>query len=543
MAKGNRFGVRECFRLILRPYRWRVILLSVMTVLQSLLQVSMALVSRFVIDAALGAGNLAFWGVALAANVLLLVGAHSLVAWYANSTYDRLSSTLRQDILRSAVYSTDDRLQAYHSGELLSRGIEDVYTVCDGAVNAIPSLVGMVTRLVATFSAVIFIYPPVAGVLLAVALVVGSVTAGMRPFLKAKYRKVRQTDEKVLSAMQEDLQQLELIQSLEAQEQILKRFDLRTKESLRARFIRRIWSVGSNSLISTASQVGSGALLLWGASRVAADAMSYGSLTAMLQLLSLFQGPVLGLSGLWTRLAGVEVAAERLRDLLAVPQRKEHLEKLEEIKQIVFENVTFTYPGEEAPVVENFTMHILLTNWSCLTGMSGKGKTTLFKLILGLYKPQSGRVYLQTDTQQIPCSQQTRHLFAYVPQDYALLSGTILDNLLLVAPDADEDTLHKALAAAKADFVWELSNKEQAQLGENNTGLSKGQLQRLAIARAILMERPIFLLDECTSALDAKTEKAVLRNLRALSKQTVLVTHRPEALENLGQIDSVSMEQ
>lgn len=535
--------MRTCLRIILQPYCWRVIFLGTMTVIQSLLQVSMALASRFVIDAALGEGNLAFWSVSLVANVILLVGVHSLLTWYANSTYDRLSCKLRQDILTSAVYSGDERLQAYHSGELLSRGIEDVYTICDGAVNVLPSLVGQVTRLVATFAAVIFIYPPVAGVLLVVAAAVGSVTAGLRPVIKSRHRMVRQTDEKVMSAMQEDLQQLELIQCLEAQKQILKRFDLRQKENLHARFVRRIWSVGSNSVISTASQVGTGALMLWGAARVAADAMSYGSLTAMLQLLALFQGPVLGLSGLWTRLAGVEVAAERLRDLLNVPQRTENVDAIPTIREIVFDNVTFTYSGEEKPVVENFTMHIPLTDWSCLTGMSGKGKTTLFKLILGLYTPQSGKVYLQTEGQKIPCSGQTRHLFAYVPQDYALLSGTILDNLLLVAPDANEETLRKTLSLAKADFVWGLRNKEQAQLGENNTGLSKGQMQRLAIARAILMDRPVFLLDECTSALDAETEKAVLQNLRALGKQTVLVTHRPEALEGLGQIDPVSMEQ
>ncbi len=535
--------VRERFRQVMRPYRFRVIGLSVMTVLQSLLQVSMALVTRFVIDAALGAGQLGFWAGALAANVLLLVGVHSLISWYANSTYDRLCSSLRQDILRSAVYSQDDRLQAYHSGALLSRGIEDVYSVCDGAVNVIPSLIGQVTRLAATFAAVIYIYPPVAGVLLVVAAVVGCVTAALRPMIKAKHRGVRQTDEKVMSAMQEDLQQLELIQSLEAQEQILKRFDKRVKENLSARFVRRIWSVGSNSIINTASQVGSGALLLWGAARVAGDAMSYGSLTAMLQLLALFQGPVLGLSGLWTRLASVDVAAERLQDLLKVSQRQEKTEQKPAIRQIVFENVTFTYSGEETPVVENFSMQIPVTDWSCLTGASGKGKTTLFKLILGLYTPQSGRVYLQTDTEQIPCSGDTRHLFAYVPQDYALLSGTILENLLLVAPDADEQELREALTVAEADFVWELSNKEQAQLGENNTGLSKGQLQRLAIARAILMKRPILLLDECTSALDAETEAAVLQGLYKLGKQAVLVTHRPEALSGLDGICPVAMQE
>ncbi len=532
------------FRRILRPYRWRVIGLSCLTVIQAMLQVFLALLSRFVIDAALTADeNLLFWGVALAADIMALVGVHGWVSWTANSTADRLSARLKQDILRTALFSRDEKLLKHHSGQLLSRGIEDVAIVCDGAVGTLPSLVGQVTRLVATFAAIVFIYPPVAWVMAIAAVAVCLVTTGLRPMIKAKQRQVRATDEIVMATMQEDLQQLELIQSLDAQEQITGRFSQRIKENLRARFQRRLWSVGSNVLINTASQVGSGALLLYGAAQVAAGTMSYGSLTAMVQLFALFRGPVIGLSGLWTRLAGVEVAAERLEELLEDHQPVGKSTDIAQVKAIVFENVTFAYPGDETPVVENFHFRMPLDGWTCLTGISGRGKTTLFKLVLGLYKPQAGRVYLETQTEQIPCSEQTRHLFAYVPQDYALLSGTILQNMQMVAPEVSREALGDALEVAQAGFVWELSDKENAQVRENNAGLSKGQLQRLAIARAVLMERPIFLLDECTSALDAGTEDAVLRNLRKLAKQAVVVTHRPEALADLPDVTSVSMEQ
>lgn len=166
----------------------------------------------------------------------------------------------------------------------------------------------------------------------------------------------------------------------------------------------------------------------------------------------------------------------------------------------------------------------------------------MFKLILGLHKPQAGRIYLQTDQGEIPCSEATRRLFAYVPQDYALFSGTILENLQLVAPDLDAARMWQVLSAAQADFVRELSDREQTQVRENNAGLSKGQLQRLAIARAILMDRPIFLLDECTSALDAQTEQAVLQLLHDTGKQAILVTHRPEAATAIGGVTMVSLE-
>ena len=164
-------------------------------------------------------------------------------------------------------------------------------------------------------------------------------------------------------------------------------------------------------------------------------------------------------------------------------------------------------------------------------------------MILGLYTPQKGKIYLETAQGQVPCDASTRRLFAYVPQDYALFSGTVLENLLLVAPEAEETTRREALRLACAEFVYEMAEMENTALRENNTGLSKGQIQRIAIARAILMDRPVLLLDECTSALDAQTEQTVLHNLRSLGKSAILVTHRPEALKDIDGITSVSMEQ
>ena len=215
---------------------------------------------------------------------------------------------------------------------------------------------------------------------------------------------------------------------------------------------------------------------------------------------------------------------------------------VENPRSVVFENVTFRYPGDEVAVLENFSMTLPLEGWVSLSGISGRGKTTLFKLILGLYTPQQGRVYLQTDKGDVLCSSATRQLFAYVPQDYALFSGTVLENLQLVAPDSTEEDRRQALQIAQADFVWEMTLEEQTPVGENNTGLSKGQLQRLAIARAVLMQRPVLLLDECTSALDAQTEQAVLEALHNHCPNAIVVTHSPEALESLKDITFVSTE-
>ena len=534
---------KEAFvKAILYPYRGRIVVLCLLTVVLSVMLVATALLSRFVIDAALGAADrLLFWSGIFVADVLGVVLLHTVLSWYTASTTDAVSASMRKRILRTAVYSRDESLLEHHSGELLNRCMEDVRILCDGAIVALPGFVGQTTRLVAAFAAVWILSPEVAAVLFAGAVVIGLGTAFMRPALKKQHRMVRTSDEQVMAVMQEDLQQSELIQSLGAQEQSLRRFGKALQENLWLRFSRRVWLVGSNGIINTASQLSAGALLLWGASRIATGALSYGSLTAMIQLLAQFRGPVLGLSGLWSRLAAVEVAAERLAELMPNVEIPQQQTVEQNIKAIVFENVTFAYPGEQQPVLRNVSFRYPLEDWCCLTGISGKGKSTVFKLILGLFTPQEGRIYLETGAGEVPCSEATRHLFAYVPQDYAMFSGTVLENFQLIEPDITQDTLHKILHIAQADFVWDLADAENTQVRENNEGLSKGQLQRLAIARAVLMDRPILLLDECTSALDAQTEDDLLQSLKALDKKAILVTHRPEAVEALGNAEFVSM--
>ena len=537
MAKGRSFLWQ-----LLRPYRLRLIGLCLLMMAQAFLQVAMAVLTRFVIDTAIaGSERLAFWSWLLATDILLQVGAYALLNWYTGSTTDRMAAGLRTRLLRSAVYSADARLQEFHSGELLSRGMEDVLTVCDGVVQAMPSLLGQLARLLTAFGAVMLISPPAALVLLGAGGVLVLAISLIRPLLKKRHRAVREEEEKVMSTMQEDLQQLELIQSIQAQEPIVSRFRRRQNRSLREKFRRRLYSVGAYSIVNCLSLLGSGLLLLWGADKVALGLLSYGSLTSMLQLLAQFRGPVLSLSGLWTRFAAVEVATERLTDILEIPEQPERL-AVSGAHAVVFENVTFRYPGDELAVLDRFSMRLPLEGWVSLSGISGRGKSTIFKLILGLYAPQEGRVYLQTEEGEIPCGPDTRHLFAYVPQDYALFSGTVLENLRLVAPDVEESRCEAALKLAAADFALEMPGGLSTLVGENNTGLSKGQLQRLAIARAVLMDRRVLLLDECTSALDAQTESKVLTGLYESCPNALLVTHRPQALADLEHIIPVVLQ-
>lgn len=529
---------------LIRPYWGSIIVINIITVLQSIAQVALAVITKFVIDAALnGSVNFYSWAIALGATLLAIVLLHTAHSWLAGRTSDHSVAGMRQALLAAAERSGGEMLQKFHSGQLLSRGMSDVYTVCEGFVSALPSTVGQLTRLVGAFTAILIMYPTIAFPLLIASVLIVASTAVLRPVMRRQNRLVREADDKVISQMQENLQQLELVQSLQMEQQSQNRFGKWLQSSLLARRNHRIWSVSISTFLSLASQLGTGALLLWCALRVSGGHMTYGALTAMLQLLAMLRSPVVGLSGIWTRLSAIEVSAQRLCQLLDQPEDTAVPESVSQVHAVVFEDVTFRYPGDEAPVLEHFCMNIPLTNWTCLTGISGKGKSTIFKLILGLYPPQEGRVYLLTDKGPVTCSSATRHLFAYVPQDYSLFSGTILENLQLAVPDADEIRCREALTCAQADFVFGLTSGLQTQLRENNTGLSKGQLQRLAIARAILMDRPVFLLDECTSALDAQTESNLLSALNKLGKQAILVTHRPDAVSTYTDTTFVPLDQ
>lgn len=529
---------------LIRPHLGVIITIHILTLLLAVAQIALAMVTKYVIDAALtGADSLWRWAVLLGAVLLSIVVLNSALNWCSGSTTDKCVARMRQALLAAAQHSDGERLQQFHSGALLSRGMEDVRAVCDGFVVTLPAILGQITRLVGAFSAIIILYPSIAPLLLlACAVIIGS-TAILRPIMRRQHRLVRQADEQVMSGLQENLQLLELVQSLQMEHQSQHRFGRWIRNSLNTRRRRRMWSVGISTYLSAISQLGTGALLLWCALRVADQAMTYGALTAMLQLFSMLRSPVVGLSGMWNHLSALEVAAQRLCQLLDEPDEPTHPEPATQVQALVFENVTFHYPGDEAPVLAGFSLRLPLDRWACLTGISGKGKSTMFKLILGLYQPQQGRVYLEAHGAQIPCGKHTRHLFAYVPQDYSLFSGTICENLQLAAPDADEAQRRQALHTAQADFVFQLSAGEQTQLREHNTGLSKGQLQRVAIARAVLMDRPILLLDECSSALDAQTESALLAALAQLDKQALVVTHRPDAVSDLPGVNMVSMDQ
>lgn len=505
--------------------------------LLSLGQVLAALMVRRAVDAGLsGSGRLAELGAALIGLLILLALGRAGLSWLSGETADQMSRRLRLDLLRAVEYGAETRPEEHHSGVLVNRSGEDVRVVCQGAANFLPSQMGGLVRLAAAYGAILWLSPPVAAAAAGAALLAGGAALLLRPAMRRRGEAVRSSEEKAAASLQEYLQQRGLLRALGAEEEALRRYDRELEAWLRASRRRRTLSCLGNGALSASVQGFTGGLLIGGVWSVARGSFSYGELLALVQLAALFRGPALKLSGFWGRWSGMEVSVMRLRQVLEwTPRPAFDGPRAEKSPAYgVFQNVTFRYGPEEEPVLQNFSCRIDLREWTCLTGGSGLGKSTLFKLLLGLLEPQAGDVYLETESGEPLRGERARAALAYVPQDFALFSGSILDNLLLAAPKADRAACRAALEAAQAQFVDRLPQGMDTCLGELKTGLSQGQMQRLAVARAILMDRPVLLMDECTSALDGDTEYRMLHALQALGRGAVLSSHRPEIPRSMG---------
>jgi ATP-binding cassette subfamily B protein len=270
-------------------------------------------------------------------------------------------------------------------------------------------------------------------------------------------------------------------------------------------------------------------VLVWGATAISKNAITYGTLTAFLQLVSQVRAPLQNISGILPQYYSAMASAERLMTIENLESEPESIgetelsELKENFQKVSIKNLAFSYDDEI--ILKNCSFEFERGKITAITGESGSGKSTLFKLLLGLYEPLGGSLNFNDD---IPINSSTRGMFAYVPQGNMILSGTIRENITLCNPDVNEEEIIKAAkTAAIYDFITTLPDGFDTVLSERGAGLSEGQIQRLSIARALLFDAPILLFDEATSALDEQTETTLLSNIKELPDKTVLfITHR-----------------
>ena len=532
--------------------KWNIGALALDHGLLGLSSVFYAILLRGLIDAAVEGdrGQLSTSALLLIALVLgqLLLRALSrfLKEYTASGLENRLKARLFSCLLRKDYAA----VTAVHSGEWMNRLTSDASLVAKSATNLLPNLLGMAVRLVGALAAILLLEPRFGVVLIPGGILMLLMTYGFRKVLKRLHKRIQEADGVLRVFLQERLESLLVVRSFGVEERSEELAEEKMGEHRRARMRRNHVSNVCNlgfGLLVQAAYVGTAIYCSVGLLR---HSLSYGTLMAIVQLVGQIQSPFAGLSGLVPEYYGMIASVERLMEAESFPEHSGSARSGTEIRE-TYENdfvslgldrASFTYQppvreeGERPmPVVlSGLSLQIRKGEFVAFTGHSGSGKSTVLKLLMSLYPLDSGTCYLERKAGREVLDASWRGLFAYVPQGNELMSGSIRE----IVAFGDEDGMHQeerlwqALRVACAeDFVAALDKGLDSRLGEGGTGLSEGQMQRIAIARAIFSQRPILLLDEATSSLDAENEKQVLENLRHMTDETVvIVTHRPAAL-------------
>lgn len=497
-----------------------------------------ALMCRGVIDGAVDGdrNGIIKYALGLLGVILLQLALRLICNSLEESVKAGLEIGLRDGMLRSVMKKEYSSVAGIHSGEILNRMFSDVQIVSEGVTGILPGFVNMVTRLVCAVAVLIALDRSFTLLFLAAGVVMFAVSKLFRGRIKRLHRTMQSCEGRVRSFLQETVENLLAVKTFGCEDRMSAENGKNQQSYYRARMKKRNVTVFANAGFGFVFQAGYLCAMLWGAGGIYSGAMTYGTLTAILQLVNQIQAPFAGLSGLFPRLYSCLASAERIMELEGLPDEPPAGKTLDyaDLRSIEFRNVCFSY-GENT-VLTDVSVSVSKGEFASLTGISGGGKSTLFLLIMGAYKPDSGEIVFTSSKGDFLPGLETRGLIAYVPQGNILFSGTVAENIAFLKPDASLDEIYAAAeTACAAEFIGLLPDGYETAVGENGFGISEGQAQRIAVARALLGGAPMILLDEATSALDEATEAKLLKNIAGLKDKTVLiVTHRPAALKICG---------
>ena len=514
-----------------KPFRWAIWGISLLGVFGTVLSLWVTLVTKELIDGATSHDSSLLWkyGVLLVAIIVAERLISVLGSWLRTRTSAKMQLEMQRQVTGSLMSKEYPALKPFHSGELVSRVFSDVSVVRDGILNLLPSILRIAVSFFGAAGILISMDWRFVPVLIIAGFLGVIITAAFRIPMKRRHKRMQDAQAKLHASTQETLENVRLIKASISEERAMDNMD-EHREHLAKEQIR-------NGKLSIALNNGMGSLFdiswlvcnLWGCVKIYQGTFTYGGLAALIQLVGRIQGPIASALSLASEAYGVIASAERLQEVIGLPD-EDPGEELKDFDEIRIRNVYFQYAESKEDVLIDVQGNIKKGDFVALTGISGGGKTSLFQLLLGIYKPTSGSVTFVNGEKEVPASKGTRSLFAYVPQGNMLMSGTVKENLTMFTDCATDDEIREAVKAACLD---ELINEigMDAKLGERGIGLSEGQAQRVAIARALLSKAPILLLDEATSALDEETEAKVLENIDAMRDKTVIiVTHRKAAL-------------
>ena len=446
-----------------------------------------------------------------------------------------LQKRLFTHLLRSEWNGQEDR----HSGDTLNRIERDVRDLTSCITETVPAMLEVSYRFVGAFFYLFHMDARLACLIVCIVpcfLILSKVYVRK---MRAITRDIRSTESRVQSILQESIQHRAILKTLERVGTMIEKLEQTQRELRRHVRHRAIFSSSSSTLLSIGFGTGYLVTFLWGVNSLQEESITYGMMISFIQLVGQIQGPFRDMTRFIPVLISTLTASERLMELEDHPLE-------DDANPITFpdgagvrlKDVSFYYKEGGRAILSHFSCDFPKGTTTAILGETGAGKTTLIRLILALLKPTEGQVEMYDEARTEKASPRTRCNLVYVPQGNTLFSGTIRDNLLLGNPDATEQEMREVLETACAGFVMNRPDGLDTVCGELGAGLSEGQAQRIAIARARLRKGSVLLLDEATSALDMQTEQQLLRNLsnREAGQTIICVTHRPAVIEYCSQV-------
>ena len=514
----------------------KIALLSISQILLGALTVAFSFMLRFIIGA-IEKGNkdeLILYTVIIGSIALFLILLQIFYRIYYEVSYVDIENKLKKNLFKTILNKNYQEIKKVHDEEWIHRLTSDTSVIANSILSILPSLCRMVVQLLLALVAIIYLYPIFGLSLIPFILVIILITYFMRKRLKKYHHLVQEKDGKAKVFFFESLQGLSIVHSFVKEDIFSKKNEDNLEEYKKARLKRNLFAVLCSIGFIVIYYGFYIAAIIFCGTAIIDGLMTIGLLTAVVALLSQLTGPLGNITSIIPRYYSLLASGERLK-LEADPDTK-YLSKEEideyyanEFKAIKLDKVNFSYLdkyGNKVEALKDFSLDINKNERILIKGHSGGGKTTLLKIILSLVKPESGNIYL-LDKDEHNLSLEYEKLFAYVPQDNLLMEGTIEEVISLFSKDINKDKFNEALElSASKDFVNALTLKEKTFLNEKGSGLSLGEMERIAIARAIYSDAPILLLDECSASLDLETEKKVMNNILSLKDKTiVLISH------------------
>lgn len=534
----TKYGTKDIFLWLWRAWRGNR-LQAVLNAVVGLLGVVVSLSSVWAVQHAIDVaaheveGNIIIAVLLMGGLILSNFALNIASVWIRNILGIKAQNRMQQKLLDRMLRSKWNGKETHHSGDVLNRLETDVTNVVNFLTEIIPNSLSTLALFVGAFGYLFMMdwrLAIVIVIMIPIFILFSRIYVRQMRHLTSE---VRTSDSKVQSILQETIQHRLLIKTLEGDSAAVDRLE-DTQSVLRSNVVRRTkFSVFSYLVLNLGFSVGYLIAFTWAAVRLSGGTLTFGGMTAFLQLVNKIQNPARQLTHLAPQFVSVFTAAERLMELEENPleEQGEPIE-LKAPCGVRFIDVAFAYDDSENNVIEHLSYDFYPTSCTAILGETGAGKTTMVRMILALLQPNSGKVEIYNEKEHHDLSPLLRTNFVYVPQGNTLMSGTIRDNLRLGKLDATDDEMAEALKRSCADFVLELPDGLDTKCTEQGGGLSEGQAQRISIARALLRNRSIMLFDEATSALDPDTERKLLQNILSKRDKTIIfITHRPAVME------------